>query len=146
MNKNQSETMLMNILMDIMEEIEATIDSPYISDIRVVERRRLVRCRIPLRCKETFYDREVQDSVVLNVPLEFTINNTMTKVVISIPREPTINGTYWFCGRRLQLSEPITLRLNKQGKIVGSFEFELEHFMVEGIRHSCFLSHFSISN
>ena len=146
MSTSQSEIILQNILTDIMEEIEATIDSPCINNLRIIERRRLVRCSISLRCQETFYDKGVQDSVVLDVPLEFTVNSTMTKVIMSIPREPTISGTYWFYGRRVQLREPIILRLNKQGKIIGSFEFELEHFMVEGIQHSCFISHFSISN
>ena len=138
-------TKLKDILLDLADEIEATLDSHAVSDIRIIERRRMVRCNISLRCKETFNDGKHYESVQVNVPLEFVVNAKETEVSMIIPREPTVNGTYWFNNRKIESNCKTVIKLDKLGKIKGTFEFDMDQFTCERCNQQYVLAHFSIS-
>ena len=136
---------LVNILQDLREEIEATIDSDCVSNLRVVERRRLLRCTISLRCKETSSDRKVHPSVQFNVPLEFKVSVDETCISMTIPRAPTISGTEWFNRDTVMLLGVIELQL-AAGVIKDEFEFGIEMFGTRESTPDYFHRLVSISN
>ena len=137
---------LKNILMDLKEELEATIDSDCLSNIRIVERGRLVRCALSIKCLESYEDRRVWESEVISVTLEFIVNAKCSEIKMIIPRAPSFYSTYWFKGRKIELEQEVKIKIDKNIKIVGNFEFDISFFNVYNIDHKFFVKQCIISN
>ena len=140
------ENKLKDILLDLKEELEATMDSDCLTDIRIVERRRLVRCTLSIKCLESFNDSREWPSEVISVPLEFTVNAKCTEIKMTIPRCPVFSNTYWFNNREIGLEKEVKIKLNKEGKIVGNFEFDISFFNAYNIDPDFFSKRCIISN